>query len=133
MTRKRPPAVFNTDYEKRVAAATDLIHRTGATGFQVRYQDDDDPVGWIAVATYRDEAAEAAAALDPLRATLRLGETLLDGGRCTHCQRPTGLEPDSIDQMPMNQLICWYQYDPELATFRRGCEGDTTREQDAAS
>jgi hypothetical protein len=23
------------------------------------------------------------------------------------------------------QVVCWYRFDPELKTFRRGCEGDT--------
>lgn len=23
------------------------------------------------------------------------------------------------------EMICWYQYDPELTTYRRACEGST--------
>jgi hypothetical protein len=54
---------------------------------------------------------------------LRLCAQVVDGGRCTHCRRPTGLSED-LDAMPLDRLVCWYQWDPELATFRRGCEGD---------
>ena len=75
------------------------------------------------VALYDGGRWEVAAAANPVRAALRLCEQLVDGGMCTHCNRPAGLEPDSIDAMPLNDLVCWYQYDPELKTFRRGCEG----------
>jgi hypothetical protein len=112
-----PPAV-----QERMTAAFDLIHRTGAQSAGIRYQDDEPPTVWIALASYDGDRHEAAAALDPLRAVLRLCEQLVDGGVCTHCRRPSGLEPDSIETMPLNDLVCWYQYDPELKTFRRGCE-----------
>ena len=105
-------------------AATDLVRRTGAKQVQVRYQDDEEPTVWIAVALYADERVEVAAGMNPVRAMLRLCETLVDGGICTHCHRPTGLEPDSITAPPMSDLFCWYVYDPELKVFRRGCEGD---------
>jgi hypothetical protein len=107
--------------ERMLVAAVKLIGRTGATGWQLRYSDDEQPVIWAAVAEYQGRY-EVAAALDPLRATLRLCERLIDGGQCTHCKRPTGFSQD-VDEMPANQLACWYQWDPELATFRRGCEG----------
>jgi len=112
------------EHERRLLAAVDLIGRTGAHGFQLRFSDDEEPIVWLAVAQYRD-TADAAGALDPLRAVLRLAEQLIDGGRCTHCDRPTGLEPDTLDAMPLDAMVCWYQYDPELGTFRRGCEGDS--------
>jgi hypothetical protein len=67
---------------------------------------------------------ETAAAMNPVRAILRLCERLIDGSICTHCKRPAGFEPDDITSMPANDFFCWYQYDPELKTFRRGCEGD---------
>lgn len=111
--------------EPRLHASIDLIRRTGANAIDIRYQDDQEPVVWMVVALYPSGKAEVDAAFDPVRAALRLCERLADGGQCTHCKRPTGLEPDSIETMPMNELICWYQYDPELKKFRRGCEGDT--------
>lgn len=112
----------NAEIDPRLTAAVDLIGRTGAQGFQFRYSDDEQPIVWFAVALYGDDRAEVDAALDPLRAVLRLAERIVDGGKCTHCGRPAGLDPDSIDRMPLDNVICWYQFDPELATFRRACE-----------
>jgi hypothetical protein len=113
------------ELEQRMLAAVDLIGRTGAGSFQLRYSDDEEPVVWMAVAQH-GEHYEAAASTHPVRAVLRLAELLIDGGMCTHCGRPAGLEPDDIDAMPLDALVCWYQYDPELHTFRRGCEGDAS-------
>ena len=113
--------------EPKLLAAIDLLKRTGASGMQLRYSDDEEPVIWLTVAAYKrgdEERHEVDAALDPVTATLRLCERLVDGGTCTHCHRPTGLDPDTLDTMPLDELVCWYQYDPELETFRRGCEGD---------
>jgi hypothetical protein len=58
--------------------------------------------------------------MDPLDAVFRLCDEVIDGGQCTHCRKPAGFEP-SIETMPLNQFVCWYQWDPELKTFRRGC------------
>jgi hypothetical protein len=88
---------MNEETQQRLAAAVDLLGRTGADSMQIRYSDDEQPVVWFAVALYRDGKWETASAANPLRAILRLGEQLLDGGQCRHCNRPTGLEPDSID------------------------------------
>jgi hypothetical protein len=109
--------------EARMIAAVELIGRTGAGEFQLRYSDDEKPVVWMAVAKYGDHY-EAAASVDPMQAVFRLCETLVDGGTCAHCGRPTGIA-DSLGRMPLDELVCWYQYDPELETFRRGCEGET--------
>ena len=122
-----------TEIDPRLTAGIAMLRRTGAREVQVRYQDDEQPVVWLAVASYGvengvpvaeggDETHEAAAALDPVRAVLRLCERLIDGGQCSHCHRPTGFEPDSLDTMPLDKTLCWYQWDPELETFRRGSE-----------
>jgi hypothetical protein len=116
-TEKWPPPD-----DPRFIAATELIGRTGAIQFQIRYSDDPPPVVWIAVAEYKGNHFETAAAMDPSRAVFRLCDQLIDGGTCTHCERPTGFSED-VDWMPLDEHICWYQWDPELATFRRGCEG----------
>ena len=114
-----PPGVAD---DPRLAPAVELLGRTGADEFQIRYCDEETPVVWMACARWHDHW-ETAAAMDPLRATFRLCDTVIDGGQCQHCHRPAGFSPD-LDPMPLAPLVCWYQWDPELATFRRSCAGD---------
>ena len=116
------PAPAGAD-DPRVTALIAMIGRTGAGSFQIRYSDDEDPVVWIAVSEHHGHHT-AAGGMTPLEAVYRLAELLIDGGECQHCHRPTGVTLDH-DDMPLDPLICWYQYDPELATYRRGCEGET--------
>ena len=113
--------------DPRFLAALEFIRRTGASSIDIRFQDDDQPIVWMVVAQYDGEnpmktvGAEVDAAFNPLRAALRLCERLADGGQCRHCHRPTGLDPDSLDTLPMNNVICWYQFDPGAKKFIRGC------------
>lgn len=110
--------------DPRFVAAIDLIRRTGMMQFQVRQSDDPAPTVWVAVAIYEPATKwETATGHTPLEAVFRLCSQLLDGGTCTHCSRATGFTED-MDEMPVDHLVCWYQWDPELSTFRRGCEGD---------
>lgn len=120
---------------KRALAAIDLLRRTGSSTFEIRYSEDNEPLVWMAITgwvvnkkgrpikTGTPNRYEAAAALMPEDAIFRLCDLVIDGGTCLHCSRPTGFVPD-IDPMPLSDLICWYQYDPELNTFRRSCEGE---------
>ena len=62
--------------------------------------------------------------MTPLRAVLRLLDLVIDGGSCTHCGRQTFVSDDFTQSMPLDRLVCWYVYDPEVKTFRRSCEGD---------
>jgi hypothetical protein len=105
----------------KMTAAVEFVRRTGAVQVQIRYSDDEQPVVWFVVAVYKDGHAETAASLHPERAALRLCEQLADGGQCTHCQRPAGFEPDSLDTMPLNDAVCWWQWDPGAKKFIRGC------------
>lgn len=124
--------------DPRFLAGVKLLERTGAKSFQIRYDDEQEPVVWVAVgqwfvnpATMRPMAAkkgavehwECAAAINPVRAVLRLCDQMMDGGECTHCGKPSGVA-HSPEQMPASEFVCWYQFDPELAVYRRGCEGD---------
>lgn len=112
--------------DPKFMACVDLVPRTGAKSFQLRYSDDEQPVVWIAVGEWPAKgggtAHEAASALDPLNAVFRLLERVIDGGQCAHCGKPSGITFD-IDTMPMNKLVCWWQWDPETNKLRRGCEG----------
>lgn len=130
MSRRRDSAVE----DPRFLAAVKLIERTGAHEFRIAHspEDDGEPTVWWAAATYKRPPGtpkwtpgDAAAALDPLRAVLRLCEQLIDGGQCRHCGQNTIFTSD-MDTTLLDQIGCVYAWDPELATFRRGCEGDPT-------
>lgn len=105
--------------DERFAPAIAMLGRTGAAEFQVRYCDEEKPTVWVAAARWGGHW-EAAAAMSPVQAVFRLCDEVIDGGTCTHCQRPTGFEP-SLDVMPLNALVCWYQFDPSTKAFVRGC------------
>lgn len=113
-------------HDDLLVACTTFVGRAGATNFQLRFSDDETPVVWIAVAEFRDGAAEAAAALSPALAAVRLVEQLADGGTCAHCGRPSGATVEWKADMPLADVVCWSVYDPEVKRFRRSCEGDTT-------
>jgi len=118
--------------DQHITAAADMVRRTGATDFELRYSEPetpDGPVVWMCIASYSDGRWDAGAGRTPDAAAERLLDQLLDGGNCTHCRRPTGVAHD-LDAMPLSEHVCWYQYDPELNTYRRACEGETgTRAQ----
>lgn len=120
--------VTNPTGDPRFVAAYDMLGRSGASEVQLRYQDDEEPTVWMAVGTWRRDgqvAREVAASLNPLGAILRLLEQVMDGAVCVHCHRPSGIDIDrSPSDMPMSEVVCWYQFDPELKSFRRGCEGE---------
>jgi hypothetical protein len=117
--RQPKSSVFDPEKDAQLTAAANLIGHTGAAEFQIRYCDEEKPTIWIAAARWGDQW-ESAAAMAPLLAVFRLCDEVIDGGQCQHCHRPTGFHPD-INPMPMDKMICWYQWDPELKTFRRGC------------
>jgi hypothetical protein len=114
-------------------AAVEMIGRTGADTFQIRYCEEEEPTIWMAVVGHRitadgllvreggNERFDAAAGMTPRRAVLRLLDQLIDGGTCVECGRPTGVTEDFEGDMPLPDFVCWYRFDPELATFRRGC------------
>jgi hypothetical protein len=103
-------------------AGVDMVQRSGASSFEIRYSDDNEPTVWMAVASFSDNRWDAAAGHTPTHAVLRLLDQLIDGGMCTHCNRPTGITEDWRGDMPMAEVFCWYRYDPETEKFRRGCE-----------
>jgi hypothetical protein len=108
----------------RLTAAIDLLGRTGARSFQLRYHDDEKPVVWLAVAAYerdRRELHETDAALTPLLAVERLLERLVDGGVCIHCGRPTAIETVADPGIVAEELLCWYRYDRRAQTYGRSC------------
>lgn len=78
-----------TDADVRLRAAVELIGRTGATSFEVGYEDDDVPVGqapnWYATAEFHGGPVRTDLHVWPHQAAEALARRLLDGGTCTHC------------------------------------------------
>ncbi len=103
-----------------LTAAVALLGRTGARDVTIGYSDEHEPPVWFAAASYA-KGHEAAGAMTPRKAVLRLLDELVDGGQCTHCRKPTAVTVEQGPQ-PLADAICWYAYDPEMRTFRRGCE-----------
>jgi hypothetical protein len=108
-------------------ACVDMARRTGAREWQLRYQDDDNPVVWIAVAKWTldgEDIWECAAGMTPPRAAFKLLEQLIDGGMCRVCGRPTGLL--EMDEPPPGTAgstgVCWYAYSASRERFLTGCE-----------
>lgn len=103
------------------AAAVALIGRTGATEYQFRICDGE-PEVYVSVAKWGDDIYETASSTVPYQSAICLAEQVVDGGQCTHCGKPSAVS-DGIETLPFSGQLCWYQYNPEMKTFRRGCEG----------
>lgn len=129
--------------DPKFLAGIKLLERTGIQSFRIGHTDEDDgdPVIWHATATWGISPStgrpmprggriqhEAAGALHPLTAVMRLCELVVDGATCIHCLQHTIFDENPMDT-PFDDLLnaigCVYAWDPELKTFRRGCEGDT--------
>ena len=110
--------------EPRLVALVDLLGRTGASEFQIRYCEEEVPTIWMAAARW-DKIWQAAGAMAPYPAVLRLAQSVMDGGHCRHCDRPSGVDDEPLDDLTSatSAIICWYRFDPEMSTFRRSCEG----------
>jgi hypothetical protein len=110
--------------DPRIGAVIELIGRTGATGFQIRYDEEQDPLVWVAVGEWR-HGYGCGAGLTPAAAAMALADSTIDGGLCAHCGRPSGVTDDWREEMPLAEVVCWYVFDPETKKFRRSCEGET--------
>ena len=116
---------FCGEQSAQILALVELVGRTGAEEWTLRYCDEEAPIAWIACARH-GEHWSIAGAEQPVRAMVRLAEALMDGGTCRHCGKCTGVDLDHrVDPlMAMSgDLICWYRWDPEVRSFRRSCEG----------
>jgi hypothetical protein len=119
--------------DPRYIGAIDLLRRNGARSIQLRYDDEQNPIVWVAVAGFsiidgkpspygKVNAHQAGGGLDPLSSVFALCRACLDRrGRCVHCGRNTMFDEGSEPQ-PLADFYCWYQWDPERKGFHRGCE-----------
>lgn len=127
--------------DPRFVAAMELIGRTAADSFQIRYSDDEQPIVWMALATYGERIKKAVnydpkrhvgtsgtilgAAFTPLNAVMALLRNVFElAPECEHCRRPPRVTDDWARTQPLGRAVCWYVFDPELEKFRRDCEGD---------
>ncbi len=125
-------------HEGKLVAAVDMIGRMGGKEFQLRFDDRDldggTPVVWMALARWDrllgrqvpdDVRWQATGGVTPWQAIFRLLESVMDGGTCAHCHKPTAVDerPPDAALMATEEVVCWYRYDPEVKTFRRQCEG----------
>lgn len=115
--------------DPRFTAAMKQLERMGMAGFNIGFTNDeaDGPVVWWAQAIfdgrgYGAKGQESAGGPTPLIALMRLLELVMDGSTCTHCQRMAAVESEWRVDLPLRDVVCWYQYDPETEEFRRGCE-----------
>lgn len=106
--------------DDKLVAAVGMLNRTGAIQVQIRYCAEEEPTIWVAAAKYKENHWEAAAGMGPHAAVFRLCDQVIDGGTCQHCGRPAGFETGT-DPMPLDTLVCWYQYDPSTKKFSKGC------------
>lgn len=111
--------------DPRLTAAIDLIGRSGARSVELRYDEEGDPVVWIAVAQW-PHGLLCGSDFTPAGAAMALADRAFDGGLCAHCGRPSGVTDDWRQGMPLATVVCWYVFDPETERFRRSCEGETT-------
>lgn len=119
--------------DPRYLAAIELIERNGAREIQIRYDDEQNPIVFVVVAGFsiinekpsgrgKINAHQAGGGLNPLSAIFALCHACMDRrGSCNHCGRNTMFD-ETFDPQPLENFYCWYQWDPELKTFRRGCE-----------
>lgn len=120
--------------DPRYVAAIDLVRRNGAREIQLRYDDEQNPIVWVAVAGFsivngkpsgrgKVNAYQAGGGIDPLSAIFALCRALLDRrGICVRCGKNTMFD-ETFESQPLEYSYCWYQWDPEMKIFRRGCEG----------
>jgi hypothetical protein len=115
--------------EDLIKACLELLGRSAAENVRIGFTDEDagDPIVWWVHVHTRFGSDVCAADLSPVLALWKVVEDQIDGGVCTHCHKVTGVVRDSMaGDMPKGEEIggvCWFAYDPELKTFRRGCEG----------
>lgn len=125
--------------EPKFLAALDLIRRTGAQSVAVRYSDDNEPVIWMVVAEHfvdrrglptsgKSEPVKkvhhtVGAGLNVLRAAMVCAESMIDGGVCAHCAKPTAFDTDG--DLPLNAIpwACVIRYDPFTDRFNNDCGG----------
>lgn len=103
--------------EDALIAAVDLVGRSGATGFECGYLDDDVPTEearWWAKAQYRGARIQVDELRSPVEAAEALARRILTGGHCAHCGALTVLD----DQLQFEPVCRWTRTGRR---WERGC------------
>lgn len=120
----------NDEQMQVIAAVAELIGRTGATDFNVEWHELENRgndgkirITWFVYAGYPSGHWEIGAAPDPVRAAIRLAEAVVDGGRCTHCNRMSTVDHNWQHPVSADDAAPWcaYIYDPSTNKFVRSC------------
>ena len=117
----------------RFTAGVDLIGRDGSKQFEFRLSEPETPGSpevFVCLAEFSDQVWAVGGGISPNQAMDNLLDYLIDGGKCQHCGRTTGVVHEPGDPGDFAAPICWYAYDPELKTYRRSCEGETAERKD---
>lgn len=131
--------------DPRWPAALEVLRRTGAIGLQVRFDDSEQPVVWVAVAEFNigpegrpipgDQPGrkhhEAAGATHPIRALFRLVDEVIDGGVCVNCGRVSGFDEDVDPKAKglMDEVVCWWLWDAESKRYVQACQREESTPQ----
>jgi len=119
---------MTAEQDPRGSAGIELLRRSGVKGIEFRITDahEEFPVVVVAIAHWGGRHFKVGCGPNHVAATLDLCEKAVDGGRCTHCLRTTAFLPthEALPDGAVMFALCRYQWDPELKTFRRECEGN---------
>jgi hypothetical protein len=108
--------------DPRFIGGVELLRRTGMTEFQLRFDEEQDPVVWNALAKFTGDRYVVGSALAPDRALFDLCERVIDGGKCVHCGRPSVFTPPGDEPIPgLTRSLCLYQWSDDKQVFDRAC------------
>lgn len=115
-----------------LTAGIEMIGRSGADEFQIRYHDDEEPTLWMAAASWKRPGGtywDSAGGMTPRSAVLRLVGIVFENALCIRCQRKMTFSPQKREDILPKDLetrvksdTCYTGWDPETKKFLRDCE-----------
>lgn len=115
--------------EDAVAAAADLVGRSGATGFQIGYLHDDVPpeeAGWYAHAQYKGARLTVEDQAGPTEAADALAHRILKGAKCAHCGGLVTLSDDSAFAFARARTVDGAEWNIEQSSAAGWCRWQRT-------
>lgn len=107
-------------------AGIEMLRRSGQSDFQLGFFDDVKPIVWVVMGHWNREGREhhvPGCGLTPEQAVMDLCERVMDGGKCTHCDRVTAFHKPDEPPLPdfMTGHLCYWEYHEDAKRFLRGC------------